>query len=100
MKDVKHKWTYEENKFCCDLFRDIFIKQTMPYGDINGLYFTASLFYPDIKKSSFIMKMQNIKQICLDYSIKEYSKFKPLLNYSNMNLCAMKESLNEIGVSI
>lgn len=99
-KNVRHKWSYEENKFCCDLFRDYFIIENKSNISLEFLFKKVNEKFPDIKYSSFRMLFQNYKQICIEYLIKDYLPFGPLKSYSNLSLHAFKDSLKEVGIKI
>lgn len=95
----KHRWTYDEDKTCCRIFIETYIINHT-HCPIDTLATEILTIYPNIKFSSVKMKLQNIKRICLDYGIKDSSTISPLDNYSNQNFCAMRESLQQIGITI
>lgn len=95
----KHRWTYDEDRTCCRIFIETYIINRT-YCPFDTLATKILTIYPNMKFSSVKMKLQNIKRICLDYGVKDSSTISPLDNYSAQNLRAMKESLQEIGITI
>lgn len=95
----KHRWTYDEDRTCCRIFIETYIINRT-YCPFDTLATKILTIYPNMKFSSVKMKLQNIKRICLDYGVKDSSTISPLNNYSAQNLRAMKESLQEIGITI
>ena len=95
----KHRWTYDEDKTCCRIFIETYITNHTSCS-LDSLATKILSIYPNMKFSSIKMKLQNIKRICLDYGIKDSSTISPLDNYSEQNLRAMRESLQQIGITI
>lgn len=95
----KHRWSFEEDKTCCRIFIETYIINYTNCS-LDSLAMKILSIYSKIKFSSIKMKLQNIKQICLDYGIKNSSTISPLNNYSNQNLRAMKEELLAVGIII
>ena len=95
----KHRWTFDEDKTCCRMFIETYITNHTSCS-LDSLATKILSIYSNMKFSSVKMKLQNIKRICLDYGIKDSSTISPLDNYSNQNLRAMRESLQQIGITI
>ena len=95
----KHYWTFEEDKTCCRIFIETFVK-SQRYCTLEEISRKVLSIYPHIKLSSIKMKFQNIKQLCFEYGIKDWSSIKPLNNYSTQNLHAMLETLKEFKILV
>lgn len=95
-KTLKHRWSYEEDKCACDLFINYCIVNKSDY-NFDNIYKIFNQLYPDIKSSSFIMKIQNIVQICIEKNILSNNEcpISPLRNYSNQSLMAFEKSFSE-----
>lgn len=95
----KHRWSYEEDKTCCRIFIETYIMKHTNCS-IDEVIKKILNVHPSMQIGSIRMKLQNIKQICLEYGIEDSSSISPLYKYSNQNLQAMRESLQQVNIII
>lgn len=93
----KHKWTKEENEYCCRRYIEQYV--------INKSSMKASEFSRVLEKEivtisagSIKMKLQNIKQILIEFRIEDSLKITPLDQYSIQNKEAMEKVLKEMKI--
>ena len=91
----KHKWTKEENEYCCKRYIEQYV--------VNKSSMKASEFSRVLEKEigtisagSIKMKLQNIKQILIELGIEDSLKVTPLDQYSIQNKEAMEKVLKEM----
>lgn len=97
MVNNKHSWTYEENKFCCQMYVEYYINNKRNI-NINSFVEMINKNLPQIKYNSLKMDIQNIKQILLELNIKDTLECTPLKNYSKQNFKAMKEVIESNNI--
>ena len=78
---MKHRWTFQEDYVCCTYYlRYIFNK---PAGkSVRDLIYDISLELTELESGSIRMKLQNIKQICMEYDFEDGMDISPLEKYS------------------
>ncbi|MBQ8833715.1 MAG: hypothetical protein IJ001_02160 [Oscillospiraceae bacterium] len=94
---AKHSWTFEEDGLCCDAFFKVYViqKSNMPLSDFVRL---LSLKLPAIKAGSLRLKVQNIKQLALEYGIENSLKAAASTNYSKQNQSAFVSVMKQYAV--
>ena len=91
---MKHNWTFEEDYTCCmQYLRYIF--DSSPNKNVASLIYNLSLKLPSLERGSIRMKLQNIKQICMEHSFNDEMDISPLENYSRQCLRAFVEALKD-----
>lgn len=97
MKQQKHNWTFEENLICTREAIDRFvINRKLDYEDaISKLYVQLDF---KIKKSSILMKLENIKYLFKKYNIENSLTLHPLENVSYDNELAFLKLLREYNI--
>ena len=95
-KALKHRWSYNEDKCACELFINNCIINKSDF-NLYRIYKIFNQLYPDIKLSSFTMKIQNIVQICIEKELlaNKDCPISPLKNYSNQSLIAFENSFSD-----
>ena len=91
---MKHTWTFEEDYTCCMQYLR-YIYDTPEDQSVNDLIRELSLKLPDLTRGSIRMKLQNIKQICMEHSFNDEMDISPLENYSRQCLRAFVEALKD-----
>ena len=76
-----HRWTYEEDLFCCERYVENYIKN---HYDVSAQHFIYELGVElkAISEGSLRMKVQNIKQIVLEENLYDSLNISPLSKYS------------------
>ena len=82
-----HKWSVEENLICCKEYLKYSLKDDK-LKPVTPLLNKLVGLLPDIKSYSILCKIQNIKQLCLEYDIPDFVDIMPLSNYSEVNKAA------------
>ena len=91
---MKHNWTFEEDYTCCmQYLRYIF--DNSQNKNVASLTYNLSLKLPSLERGSIRMKLQNIKQICMEHSFNDEMDISPLENYSRQCLRAFVEALKD-----
>lgn len=91
---MKHTWTFEEDYTCCmQYLRYIFDSSTNK--NVVSLIYNLSLKLPSLERGSIRMKLQNIKQICMEHNFNDEMDISPLENYSRQCLRAFAEALKD-----
>ena len=91
---MKHTWTFEEDYTCCmQYLRYIF--DNSQNKNVASLIYNLSLKLPSLERGSIRMKLQNIKQICMEHSFNDEMDISPLENYSRQCLRAFVEALRD-----
>ena len=96
---IKHNWTIEEDYTCCLYYlRYIFDKTNEQ--NVNYLIYTLSLKLPKISRGSIRMKLQNIKQICMEYNFDDGMEITPLEKYSTQCKEAFAKAIKDYNDSL
>ena len=95
----RHRWTFKEDKTCCRFFIETYVLNH-DYCSLNSLAAKISAIHPNLTLLSIKLKIHHIKVICMKYGIKDTAPLRPLGNYSKQCLRAMKEALQEAGITI
>ena len=95
----KHRWTVEEDIFCCRSFFDRYVIQKSA---MNLQQFAEQLHsaMPGISVGSLRMKTQNIQQLCIEYGITNSLAAHPLAQYSQQNRQAFLQVMQEYGFPV
>ena len=94
-------WSCKEDYLCCKKYLEFALKRTS-YSTVNELIEDLSKSLPRLPIGSIRMKIQNIKQITIEYKLNDGVEISPLANYSAQ--CkqefnrAMEEVINEPDV--
>lgn len=96
MSENKHRWSLEEDKYCCEICVKYYVteKANMP---VEDLVRDLTTHFSDIPANSLRMKIQNIKQLFEEGGIDNTLRTKPLANYSRQNKKAMDEALRHLS---
>ena len=91
---VKHKWSYDEDKYCCEAFVENYIKYyptpaCTPKDTINEI----KRALPQLDESSVRVKLANIKAICQELEVDECYPLSLAPNYSRQNYDVMMSVL-------
>ncbi|MBO7053513.1 MAG: hypothetical protein J6W27_03720 [Alphaproteobacteria bacterium] len=87
----KHRWTYEEDKFCVEKYFEHYVWHTKIGNVINEIQHQ----YPHLKEGSVRMKIQNIKYLINEQgNIQDTCPLNPLENASQQNRRAFNEVIN------
>lgn len=96
---TKHIWTYEEDRYICDLYRDMFIIKTNRFYTYNEMLNKIMAKFPYLNPGSVGMRVSNIKQVLKDLKIKDSLDRGALSNYATLTFMAVKDSLSEIDIA-
>lgn len=90
MSGQKHQWTFSENVYCVEVVFENFVikKYHLLNSVIEEIYRN---FNGAIKKSSIIMKLQNIKTLLNEYKIENTLNIAPLGHVSADNQIAFEK---------
>lgn len=87
MKGHKHRWTYEENEYCVEeVFTNFVLNREYNFDSVVKKIFIH--FDEEIKRSSIMMKLANIKYLLEQYNVSNTLMVKPLEHVSQDNIDA------------
>ena len=81
---VRHSWTYEEDRICCEEFFRVCVIEKNPMS-LSDFVRSLSAKLPALKPGSIRLKIQNTKQLALEHGIENSLKASPSSNYSKQN---------------
>ena len=98
MQEGKHRWTYYEDKYCCQQFVEYYVinKSNM---DTETFVALLQKELHEIKLASLRMKIGNIKFLLSELKVHNTSPCQFLPHYSMQNMQAMKDVLHENGIA-
>ncbi len=96
----KHRWTYDEDFICCrEYLALVFEANGNSFFDYSftDIVQRVAIKVPLVEKGSVRMKLQNIKQIALEYGLHDDLPIKPLANYGRQCFRAFCEAVKEVN---
>lgn len=96
---LKHHWTFEEDYTCCFHYL-LYIFDKNKARNVNDLIYALSLKLPKLSRGSIRMKLQNIKQICMEHNFEDGMEISPLEKYSLQCKEAFNKAIKDFNDSI
>lgn len=93
----RHNWSMDEDMFCCRKYLEYYVIHQSTV-DISEFVRILNNAMPQISPNSLKMKVQNIKQLCIENNILDSLKVKPLSRYSTQNADAFVSVKNKLGL--
>ena len=96
---LNHRWSFEEDYICCiEYLRFIFKRESTQR--VNDLIYNLSLRLTKIPSGSIRMKLQNIKQICMEYNFEDHLEISPLAQYSMQCKRAFGKAVTDLNAEL
>ena len=92
---MKHNWTFEEDYTCCVYYLRYILDNSMNK-NVTELIYNLSLELPKLDRGSIRMKLQNIKQICMEHNFNDGMEISPLSKYSRQCLKAYARAITDV----
>lgn len=92
-QESRHKWTFEEDLICCQKYFQAFVLFGLKMS-IADFIKSISEELSDIPENAIRIKMQNIKQLCIEEDIVDTLDITPLDQYSDQCKRAFKFIVN------
>ena len=92
------RWTMDDDMTCCLMYLEQVKFNNGSSWEYHDLLHNLQLELPHIPKSSLKMKLQNIKQLCIESGLKDGLRISPLENYSVQNKRAFDAIRKHLGI--
>lgn len=95
------KWTYGENLLCCEVYiKNYVINNTvLSLKEAINEVLKAAPRFKGGKEGSVRIKLQNIKQLCIEHKVDDSFTYKAQAHYSKDNIKAFEEVLDKYNIA-